>query len=260
MNASQAQSGFVLLLLLLVVVAVGISLFLSVPSTAEFRLKRQQQGYQSLETAKDFLLARALMGDRELDGDIANDQPGSLSCPDVDNDGQSDVTGSECSVPIEGRFPYRTYGSALLVDQDGEPIWFVLSQEFRAGNSDINDSTVGDLELDGVAGYAALLIQPGKALSGQAAQRSADENDSSGYLEGENVDGDNAYENQTESDAFNDVVIGISTTELMERVLQRVMQEASDNAWCSAPPAATHYFCDNDWDVYACGSDIVGCP
>ena len=90
-------------------------------------------------------------------------------------------------------------------------------------NSDVN----ADFTIDGVGGYVAVIIAPGDALSSQ--DRTV-KTTPANYLESVNVtDGgtDRAFvnANPADPDNFNDVVLGITWSEIMTAMTLKVVQE-----------------------------------
>ena len=60
-----------------------------------------------------------------------SNRPGSLPCPDNDDDGSADLfSGSACRSYL-GRLPWRTLGVGDLRDAAGERLWYALSPAFR---------------------------------------------------------------------------------------------------------------------------------
>src|SRR5688572_8050210 len=91
-----------------------------------------------LDEARQALIGRAIAD--------AN-RPGSLPCPDGDDDGSADLfVGSACASYI-GRLPWRTLGIGDLRDDAGERLWYVLSPAFRDHPSapPLNSDTRGTL-------------------------------------------------------------------------------------------------------------------
>jgi hypothetical protein len=94
----------------------------------------------SLEEAKQALIGRAIAD--------AN-RPGSLPCPDGDDDGSADLfVGSACPNYI-GRLPWRTLGIGDVRDDAGERLWYALTPAFRDHPSapPLNTDTQGSLTL-----------------------------------------------------------------------------------------------------------------
>jgi len=150
-----------------------------------------------------------------------NNLPGSLPCPDVDLDGAAELfAGNQCP-QYTGRLPWRTIDTM----RDAQNLWYVLDPDFR-DHSDVvplNVADHGTLSVNGVGGFAALVIQPGDALAGQTGRPS---NDVSDYLDiAENTDGDDEFLDCTGIDGCNDRIIGISVDQLMAVVQQRALAE-----------------------------------
>jgi hypothetical protein len=121
----------------------------------------------ALEEAREALIGRALAD--------AN-RPGSLPCPDNDDDGSADLfTGSACPSYL-GRLPWRTLGIGDLRDAAGERLWYALSPGFRDHPfaPALNSDTRGTLEVYSnnklrlvTSQGVAVVFAPGTALPGQ---------------------------------------------------------------------------------------------
>lgn len=260
----HAQHGATLLLLVLVLIVVGAGFLLSTSNVKHAERKALNKSYQTAEEIKLSLIGRA-----------ASDQnrPGSLSCPDVDGDGDAEssviVAMYECPSWI-GLFPYRTIDRDVSNDYSGNRIWYALSPDFQdeggLSGGVLNDTTPAQLTVDGNGDIVAILIFPGPVLAAQAGTRDAVSADwvadINAYLEGENADEDNDYLTGVESDTFNDQLVVLTRTELMDLVVRRVAAEANTNNWCTTSPGTGHWFCDNEWDDQAsvCGSNLGACP
>lgn len=76
----------------------------------------------ALQEATQALIGRAVAD---------SNRPGSLPCPDNDDDGSADLfSGSACRSYL-GRLPWRTLGVGDLRDATGERLWYALSPPFR---------------------------------------------------------------------------------------------------------------------------------
>ena len=138
-------------------------------STTEMsRASRGEQRTRAvLEEARQALIGRAVSD--------AN-RPGSLPCPDGDDDGSADLfTGSSCPTYI-GRLPWRSLGIGDLRDEHGERLWYALSPGFRDHPlaPPVNSETRGTLAISqGGEGATiaddamAVIFAPGPALPGQ---------------------------------------------------------------------------------------------
>jgi hypothetical protein len=103
-------------------------------------------------------------------------RPGSLPCPDGDDDGSADLfIGSGCPTYI-GRLPWRSLGIGDLRDEHGERLWYALSPAFRDHPlaPAINSDTKGTLAVHSgavgaplVGDAVAVVFAPGVAVTGQ---------------------------------------------------------------------------------------------
>ena len=160
-----------------------------------------------------------------------DNRPGSLPCPDTDDDGIAEMlSGPNCPSNV-GRLPWRTLELPDLRDGSGERLWYALSPSLRDDDSaqPINSVSVtaGLLSVAGTAPateVAAVIIAPGSALAGQL-RNPANANSPAHYLEGQNADGDNTYETASSSAGFNDLVTTISRQQLFNVVEWRVANE-----------------------------------
>src|SRR5688572_33016507 len=109
-------------------------------STTEIEraIRADGRARHSLELARQALIGRAV-------ADAT--RPGSLPCPDNDDDGSADLfAGSACASYI-GRLPWRTLGVGDLRDQHGQRLWYALSPAFRdhPAAPPLNSDTRGSL-------------------------------------------------------------------------------------------------------------------
>jgi hypothetical protein len=150
-------------ILMLVVLVLG-SLYLVVSglstAAAEGRFNQSASSAQTLQQAKEALIARAAL-DRT--------RPGSLPCPDLDNDGDADLlAGNDCPAYI-GRLPWKTLGLPDLRDAAGERLWYALSQNFTDSDAYvINPDSQGSLTVPGITpagGIVAIVFAPGTNLA-----------------------------------------------------------------------------------------------
>ena len=143
-------------------------------TTAEVQNARNQKTLQALQEAKAALIGYAAS---QALSSGANDQPGSLPCPDTDNDGNADACGTGASGRT-GRLPWKTLGTSDLRDANGEPLWYSLSANFRtaSGTTIINSDTQGQISIYDdqystttpvLSNVVAVVIAPGAAVNGQ---------------------------------------------------------------------------------------------
>lgn len=237
------QHGAALLVMLVIVVMGAATSLVSSLSTTALKNARQEKTAASLAQAKDALIGKAI---------IYSDYPGSLPCPDTDNDGDSDSVGGspndECPKYV-GRLPWKTLGLPDLRDAAGERLWYTLSRNFRRYISvrPLNSDTTGTLNITGdytASNLVAIVFSPGAPVSSQAR---GDINTActlpfssdpkcmpSNYLEGSNanpspgVAPNTNYRYELQSDSFNDQLIGISYQQLLPLVEKRIAREAKN--------------------------------
>lgn len=225
----RRQRGAALLLALLLAVMIGLNFFISGLSSTAARLSSEQRTLAALALAREALISRAVAD---------NNRPGSLPCPDTDNDGAENSVAGNCSSYI-GRLPYKSLRMDNPLDGSGETLWYVLSSALRdnAAAQPINSQTATGLTLDGRADMAAIVFSPGPPLSGQAGRPS---NNRSDYLDGTNAITGSAFISTPLSDTFNDKTLGISREELFRPVAMRVLSEIrgpDDSGGEGSPPS-----------------------
>jgi hypothetical protein len=221
--ARSVQAGYAVaaaLIALAVAFAAGAYVAASPRDTA---LVRERTTVAALALARDALIGRAAADDT---------RPGSLPCPDADNDGSADGPFPTHCTSYVGRLPWRTLGLPDVRDGSGERLWYVLSPAFRDHPTapPINSDTAGAYAVRDVAGTIltgdapALVISPGPVLGTQT-REGANSVNVAMHLDGENADGDNDFVAGTSSAAFNDVVLVIDRESLFRPVTTRVATE-----------------------------------
>ncbi len=162
-------------------------------------------------------------------------RPGTLPCPDRNNDGVAEPTCG--SANRLGRLPYNTLGIGELRDASGELLWYGLSGNFRNYTGTHNSDTQGTLTISGLApatNAVAVVLAPGLRLgtqdrgwTGASCSLTTDPcNIASNYLEGINGDTTTtdyvaAIENLTDSvtaNLFNDQLLVITREDLLSAV------------------------------------------
>jgi len=215
----QQQRGAALLILLtLVMVAASYTL-----------LKRLNQTPSELERAAD---TAAMLGKAKaaLIGFALSSQarPGMLPCPDNTDNGGNGDSALTCTGAgnVTFRLPWRTLGLSDLRDSSGERLWYAVDPLF-SGAGGINSDTLATQTIDGAATrYVAVIIAPGKSLSGQS-RSGGQQNNILRYLEADNANNDTVFVTASAGD-FNDQVLGITRDELMQAVERRVLKEVSN--------------------------------
>lgn len=238
----RQQRGIILIgLMLVLVVATGLTLLQRANRSNATALERDARTMAALLTARDALIARAVLD---------QNRPGSLPCPDLDNDGIADLAWPNCN-GYAGRLPWRTLDLNDPRDASGEGLWYVLSPNFRDGNAAINSNTPATLFLDGQAGVVALIIAPGGALGGQnrPSHDIADYlDDLNGNAATSNRDGNADYFAGPPGDSFNDRVIALDTTTMASAMAMRVLGEIRQAVVAAGAPLP---FADSDGDGLA---------
>ena len=239
-HGRRGQRGAVLLIML-VLLLVGIAaVLINSLTAAAAKNARQRTTSDVLAQAKDALLGRAVSD---------NNMPGSLPCPDTNDDGSAELlSGNNCPSYI-GRLPWRTLQLPELRDGSGEHLWYALSPAFRDDNSaePLNSNTKGTLLVygpDGLtlqtqAGYSAVAVifSPGSPLASQARNTTAQQNDPANYLDianGRNNASPIGTSNPgpfiagTQSSTFNDQLLLITTQDLIPLLEERVAGEVKN--------------------------------
>ena len=163
----------------MLLLGVGVTLLaISASGDATRAVKAEGNTRRAFAEAKEALIGRAAADDN---------RPGSLPCPDTDDDGSAELlVGINCPSYL-GRLPWRTLGLPDLRDESGERLWYALSPRFRDDNSvQINSDTKGSLTVYSNAtavtltkafaagtppagtDAVAVIFAPGLAHSGQA--------------------------------------------------------------------------------------------
>lgn len=231
----RRQRGFTLLLTMLVLLVGGASVYLSARNPAEARIAQSLQ--ESSVSLRDAAMALAVYSISD------NDRPGSLPCPDDDSDGAAELFGGSHCPTYTGRLPWRTIDTT----RDAGSFWYVMDPGFRdhADVEPLNVGELGSLSIDGVGGFAALVILPGDPIEGQTGRPSESISD---YLDiPENTDGDDDYVDCTGVSGCNDRIIGISVDQLMAVVQQRALAEVER--------ALRQFHADNDFLPFAARFD-----
>lgn len=207
------QGGAALILFALLLLLVATTAFFTNFDSNQYKIEREKITALALAEAKAALIGRAILD---------SNRPGSLPCPDNDDDGSAELlAGNKCPTYI-GRFPWRTLATGDLRDAYGERLWYALSRNHRDHPSaqPINSDTPGALTIDGVDDYVAIVFSAGPLLNGQ----SRISNQVSDYLEGENANGNDIY-TMLLSSSSNDKLIRISRDEIKDKLALRILRE-----------------------------------
>ena len=250
---SGRQRGVALLVLMLLVFLAGASWMLAQSGSMEGRNQVNKVTASAMAQAKEALIGRAAT-------DV--NRPGSLPCPDTNNDGVAELfAGVNCPAYI-GRLPWKTLDLPELLDGNGNRLWYALSSGLRDRDEaqPINPSTVLQITLDSSPpSIAAIIFSSGPPLPSQIGRPS---NAIADYLDGSNNDGDNSYVSGPPSAAFNDKTLVITREDIFRTVNQRVLAEIrgpDDNAPGAPSYGLRRYHADNASFPWAdSGSDGYG--
>lgn len=257
-SVKARQQGVIFLLLMLVLFVAGSSVVIGALNNRQSaQLARAKEVRHQLEQAKAALLAYAANYASFHDNARG---PGFLPCPADNATGQPlDTCDANPDAPKLGRLPeYEVLptGSRFYFNdyyaQTDEQFWYVVHPRFTyqtdsASNRESRNRTSIHVSedyptayaldhaifLDGLGGYAALIIAPGGALATQ--NRTAAPDAAQNYLDGENGVA-NSFTYFTSYPAnptqFNDQVIGITIDEVityMGMVAAREMRRVLDS-------------------------------
>ena len=232
----RAEAGFVALglLVLLVLAAVGARSASPARAYQEARLTAR-----ALAEARDALLGFALTYPNRTAVSNRAAGVGLLPCPDTRLDandvaGQADPPCALSSGTETGLLPWRTLAATDLRDAAGGPLWYAVANANRNNPAGTVNSDIGaGLHLDDCAQtartYAALVLAPGAALSGQnrnladkAARYLA-----SNYLELDNASRGDACFGNPASEQANDIALGITREAVNPLLEDRVLGEVA---------------------------------
>jgi len=242
--------------MLLVVMLVGMVAVLFVfgmVDTTSAELRRNQHTGTTLAQAKQALIGRAVADDN---------RPGSLPCPDTDDDGVAELfAGVDCPSYI-GRLPWKSLGLPDPRDSAGERLWYVLSPAFRDNSAAglMDTDTKGNITVyrDTVATTittqaVAVIFAPGPVVAGQV-RDPAGANNPANYLETtggvNNAVAAGPFISAQASPTFNDRLLVLTTAELMPVVEMRAAREmlALLQRYRSASACACYPWAANDFD------------
>lgn len=236
-----SEGGFALPILLILLTAATVFVAnRTLQTLGGFNLRASLRTDMALRNARQALIHHAAWEDTS---------PGSLICPDFDNDGDADL---HCESNAVGRFPWKTVGIERPVDGHGECIWYAISPKARSvlqahmrgpdgTQPAMNPAYQGDLSiLDASSGVSAaaiaVLIAPGHALAGQARTPGAacSNGPSGAFLESRdgisNATGGPQFVSSQTDGSFNDRVLPVTADLLFAPVRARVAIELAGRA------------------------------
>jgi hypothetical protein len=222
---AKKQKGIALL-----IVTVAISLFV-------LALAFKHLNARNIELIKKEKTAKALFEAKTtlLGWSVLQNKPGLMPCPEDTsmigtlNEGSALPT---CNFAV-GRLPWRTLGLEELLDGNGDRLWYAVSNDFGDNSIPINNSTVGQIVVNGNPNVVAVIFSSGVALTGQARPNPTNLAPPvlSNYLDTSNNDGDANFINNGLAGTFNDNLLTITHAELFDLVANRILREVrGDNA------------------------------
>ena len=252
MKIRSKQQGFALIVLLALLTTAAAAITVKAINNGNNQITRDQITAAALAQAKDALIGRAVTD---------NNRPGSLPCPDTNNDGIAELfAGNDCPSYI-GRLPWRTLGLPDISDGSRERLWYALSNNFRDHTTaqPINSDTTGNRQVFAADGTlltnqaVAIIFSAGDVLTGQN-RSAANINDATQYLESVNCPGSNCRNNAVAAGPFiadplldangnrllNDKLLVIQTKDFIPTVEKRVAKEL--NGWLQDYYTAHHYY------------------
>lgn len=228
----------------MVIVAAIMGVVYFMVDTTSATLRRNRETAETYARVKQALIGWAV--GRPLTGSV---RPGELPCPDMNNDGLTDVN---CVAGAIGRVPWKTLGIPEPKDAAGETLWYAIAGPFRDftnNTNPIHSDTKGNLTVyqDSTASAVttqaiAVLFAPGETLGAQdrdtvatalcptTGTTIARNLCAANYLETaatvNNSTTNGPFISALSSNTFNDKVMAIATADLMPLVEQVVAREA----------------------------------
>ena len=227
-SAVRGQRGAVLIIFFVALFLTGATVVLTALNNRSPQLSRMLDLQREMLEIKESLLAYSAMFPENYTGQPLGSGPGRLPCPDTDNDGLENCTGSGLGrLPRTVNYnPSGVLGLSILGVSTDQQFWYAVHPNFWRSMtvSAVNSTTATTFTLDGgAADVVALLIAPGDILSGQTRSNSTAAN----YLEGGNADVPTFFsENNIAPASFNDRVLPIRRGELMTLSTARAAQQS----------------------------------
>jgi hypothetical protein len=255
---AASQHGQIIILTV-VILALGTGFL--VYSMAEFRstgYSKNAKTDKALTMAKEALIGRAVAD---------SNHPGSLPCPDTDDDGIAEIFAGNACPSYIGRLPWKTLELPDLRDGDGERLWYMLSPDFRDNPAvePLNTDTIGNITVYSgnntttlTNRAAAVIFAPGTPVLAQARSSTqsaacpvtgtsiAQSLCATNYLETvssvNNANATGPYISAPETATFNDRLIVIDSVEVMTAAETRAAREILNAL--QAYKAGSGGFCD----------------
>lgn len=240
----KRHKGIALLLVVFFVALVVTTYIVKSVDSSNVKNEQNSKTLEALAEAKSALIGYAV---------LHASKPGTLPCPDTDNNGSANPSGAGCTSFI-GRLPWKSLGVSMLKDSSGECLWYALSPVFRNPMtlaqrvaSPLNGATAGSVTVvdnnDTPIGNAnpaiAVIIAPnypvgGQARSGVATVYCSGDSIPAKYLDtkgavnnatGNNVGDAYTFKKGTKDNGFNDNIIYITANDFFPVLRKRIAKE-----------------------------------
>ena len=254
-QANKKQKGVALIIFTIIFALAATAFLVSQLDGSGVKIERDKRTAAVLARAKQALIGWSISSGSS----VGTARPGELPCPDNDAPGAfgyGEADGS-CVVGKVGRLPWKTLGIEELTDGYGEPLWYSIDGAFRkrfgaspTTNQPINSDTRATTQIyaaDGVTlitgtgmEVAAVIFATAQLLNGQSRSSGivacaatgtslAEHRCASNYLDAQsglnNAINGGPFIRGIRSDTFNDQLIFVSASELMQSVEKRVGRE-----------------------------------
>jgi type II secretory pathway pseudopilin PulG len=154
------QQGIALLMLLSLLSLVALAFSLQQFNLFRLRQHQQTQTQQALAQARQALLAYAAKPISETNPTCGKNcpRPGDLPCPDLDNDGDAEISCGKTQNLRLGRLPWKTLGLGDIRDGAGERLWYAVSNQYKNNPRllPLNSDSVGGITLRNIQGNMVL--------------------------------------------------------------------------------------------------------
>ena len=230
---SAKPRGIVSLLALLVLVTLATAGLSGALALRQTRATAQEETTRKVLAEARLALLGYAVRYPDVPGVAATGGPGRLPCPDLRQDagepaGTADSPCASRTGSTLGRLPWHTLGLPELRDASGAPLFYVVSDAYRAHlTGPINSDTRATLGVDTCTGestVAAIVFAPGAA---QAGQQRGPQSGPREYLEGVNAEAGTRCFTTRQDMAHNDRLITITHADLMRLGERRVRGEVA---------------------------------
>lgn len=179
-GGKRRQTGLALIAMLMLIGLWGLYLFVGQLSATRLQAERAGNAAAALAEARETLIGDAILRLPVSDAAYLR-MPDLGSNAGVASEGRASLTfsGDGKDFSVVGKFPWKTLSSAVPRDESGECLWYVVSGRFKIDTpllkTDVlNWDTQGQINVFDGSGnaiaskLAALIVAPGRALSGQS--------------------------------------------------------------------------------------------